>query len=243
MVRNDNYFYISGFLSLGIFLLFLTAFTIFMFSPKAIKNFALKKDNYISISVNIQSEKIPNIKQKPLEKSIVKESTPEVIQTKSIDDLFGDVWTKSVKIPKKTLKKPNTKRLQEISRKIKTIKKNNNQEVKDLFENINTTKITNKNKKVSTASEVNEYLARIQALVYAKFKPTNGMQGNEVLVVIELSAIGKLKDFRVLRYSSNSALNDEADTMRSKLLHVVFPTNPDNIAGTYKIKLIPEDKS
>ena len=98
-----------------------------------------------------------------------------------------------------------------------------------------------KSSKTSTASEVNEYLAKIQALVYEYFYPPQNSQGNSVKAVIELSAIGKVYDFRILRYSSNSELNSECDKIKERLSTVVFPKNPDNTSGTYIIILTSKE--
>ena len=241
MVRYNNYFYISGAISLSLFLLITILFILFMFSPDKIKNFALKKDNYISVSINMNSVKIPKIQTIKKVKPIVKESTPVIQKAQSIDDMFGDVWTKSIKAPKKVVKKTNTRRLNEISKKIKTVKKNKTKSVEDLFENINTNKTSDINKKDSTALVVNEYLAKIQALVYKYFFPPQNSQGNSVEVVINLSAIGQVVDFRILRYSSSQTLNDEADKVKSRLINVVFPKNPDNKSGSYTIILTSKE--
>jgi len=47
-----------------------------------------------------------------------------------------------------------------------------------------------------------------------------------VKAVIELSAYGKVLDFRILTYSGNEALNQECDLIKDRLIGVLFPSNP-----------------
>ncbi len=94
---------------------------------------------------------------------------------------------------------------------------------------------------MSTANAVNEYLAKIQALVYENFVPPPNSQGHTVKAVIELSAIGKVMDFRILTYSANSSLNDECDKIRDRLIGVLFPANPQNKSGSYIVMLTSKE--
>ena len=99
---------------------------------------------------------------------------------------------------------------------------------------------SDKASKASTGSDVNEYRATIQALVYEHFYPPENSQGKVVLAVIELDAFGKLVDFRILNYSGDTLYDSECDKIKNRLANVLFPKNPDNKSGTYKIQLISE---
>ena len=107
--------------------------------------------------------------------------------------------------------------------------------------NINTKEMSDEASSESKAFEVNEYLAKIQALVYKYFYPPANSQGNTVKAVITLSAIGKVQDFRILNYSVNKSLNDECDKVKNRLLNVVFPKNPQHVSGTYTIILTAKE--
>ena len=236
MARENSYFILSGFISLSLFSFFLFLFFYMMFSSSKIDTFALTKDNYISIS--LESIQTPTTKTK--KELVVPEKEPEVVQEIkeeikdiSIDDLFSDVWTKKIKIEKKE-KKINNKRLALIKKKINTnsskvVKKNTASNEEDI--------ISDENKKSSSGSEVNEYLAKIQAIVYKHFTPPANSQGYIVKAVIELSAYGKVKDFRILNYSSNQALNQECDKIKGRLVGVLFPSNPENKSFTIPVIL------
>lgn len=225
-----------------------------LFSSDEIKAFALTKDNYISISLTT-----PKLEQKsakksvttPIQKEIKKEEqvveptivenvkapvTPEV----DVSNLFNNIWTKDIKKVKITEKNIDNKRIQEIQKKINISQENKGSDIVKKVSNSDDKQSNEQESHRSTANEVNEYLAKIQALVYTHFNPPENSQGNSVKVVIELSMIGKVLDFRVLNYSGNSNLNEECDRMKQRLMSVVFPVNPENKSGTYIIILTSE---
>ncbi len=241
MDRNDRYFYISGFISLSIFIFFLTIFIYMLVSSDKINSFAMKKDNYISVSVVM-----PKIASSSVKKSVKKQvkqetSTPVKSKEINIDNLFSDVWTKSIKKTDKTDKKISNRRLMQIQKKITKSDENKVESISKKVRNMNAPKVDIESVKTSTATEVNEYLAKIQALVYEHFYPPQNSQGNSVEAIIELSPIGKVYDFRVLRYSANSELNSECDNIKDRLINIVFPENPDNSSGTYTITLTSKE--
>ncbi len=215
-----------------------------MFSQSKNSIYALKKDNYISISLNTP------IVEKVIKKTVVKPAvkpvaTQSVVKPKdvSVDDLFNDVWTKNIKKTKKVIKKKkvNNRRLLEIQKKSKTIDKKSVEPVIEKVDKSSAVVHSKKVEKKSTANEVNEYLAKIQALVYKNFIPPQNSQGHSVKAVIELSAIGKVMDFRILNYSENSSLNSECDKIKKRLMGVLFPANPKNSSGNYIIILTSKE--
>ncbi|MCF6310100.1 MAG: TonB C-terminal domain-containing protein [Sulfurimonas sp.] len=210
-------------------------------SSDKVKSFALKKDNYISVSL-ITPKISSNSAKKSVQKQIVKEKV-KAVETKEIDidNLFSDVWTKSIKKTEKTEKKVNKRRLLEIQKKINKSNENRVESISKKLQRMDAPKVKNESVKTSTASEVNEYLAKIQALVYEYFYPPQNSQGNSVEAIIELSPIGKVYDFRILRYSSSSELNSECDKIKDRLMGVIFPENPDNSSGTYTITLTSKE--
>lgn len=224
MDKKNPYFFISGFISLSLFSLFLFLFFYMMMSKTDIKAFALKKDNYISISLDLVPAPSKKIEKKI---STVKKEVQSVEEVKEIDigDLFSDVWTKDIKEKKK---KVDNKRLELIQKKIKKSKKQTSQPISELVTNNDANVIDTQTKKNSSGDEVNEYLAKIQGIIYKYFKPPVNSGGNTVKIIIELSAIGKVLDFRILTYSSNRALNEECDKIKERLLGVLFPINPEN---------------
>ncbi len=216
MAEDNRYFFISGILSFIIFALFGALFFMMLLQPSKIKNYALHKNNFVSISLeNIVTKSVA--KKKSRIKKVHPLVKPVDIPSENIDvnNLFSDVWTK--KISKKKPKPQDIKRLAQLSQQVPLSQKNEH--------------LTKEKEDVPTSSnaqEVNEYFAKIQAIVYEHFNVPPNSQGNSVKVVIELSSIGKLIDFRILNYSANDALNEEARRIKKRLLHVVFPIHPEN---------------
>ena len=238
MGNNSNYFYISGLISLSLFILILSLFALMMFSVDKVNSFALKKDNYISIS--LVSPKVQTKAAKKNTQSLPSSSESEALSEDiDVNDLFSDVWTK--KIVKKEKKPINSKRMNAIQKKIKKIESNRVESLSDKLNKIDNSKSNEQRSTSSTAQEVNEYLAKIQAIVYQYFYVPENSQGHSVKTVIELSALGKVIAFRVLTYSSNEALNEEVDKIKDRLQYVIFPKSPKNISTRTVVILISEE--
>jgi protein TonB len=231
MVKNSFLFFISGFVSLLLFFSLLSIVIYMAFINMKKPTFALKKDNYVSVSINfVQSTPKKNkvVVKKEIEEQPI---TPEVESTPQkkiqIDDLFSSVWTKDIKKIEKKKEQKNKRRLLDIEKKIKTLKKSQKSTLSKVVDTIDSNESL-KPKKISTGDEVNEYLAKINAIVYNHFNPPANSEGNSVKARIDLSAMGKVLDFRILNYSSNTYLNEECDKIKARLKGVIFPLNPDN---------------
>jgi protein TonB len=237
---NQRYFYLSGFIAFSLFFLFLSLFVVMLFKVYDMKSYALKKDNYVSVSIEIEPQK--NIMKKAVSSSVqIQSSSNEKTKNIDVNDLFSDVWTQKI-THKQTPKKPvNSKRIQEIQKQLHTTKEN---KVKSLTKSVKSIDYESKNtesKESSTANEVNEYLAKIQSIVYQYFNVPPNSEGNSVKTVIELDPFGKMLDFRVLTYSSNEALNREVDKIKERLRHVVFPVNPKHTNTKAVVILISKE--
>ncbi|MBN2782326.1 MAG: TonB C-terminal domain-containing protein [Campylobacterales bacterium] len=227
MDRDNYYFFLSGIISLSIFsfLAFIVLYG-YINIPQN-KVFALNKDKFISISIEMPKEEVVIPTPKP------EIQTPEIEESKEVDvgELFSDVWTKKIeKKEKPKEEKVLNKRLQDALTKTKTVEK---KEYKP--------SVVEKTQTTSSGDEVNEYLAKIQALVYKNFYPPQNSEGHSVKAVIELDTVGIVKDFRILRYSENEALNQECDKIKQRLLNQLFPTNPDNKQGSFIIILTSKE--
>lgn len=249
MDKDSFHFYVSGVLSLLLFIISLLLFLLAINQSDKIKFFALTKNDYISISMETSVDKVVKKEEtaqksetKPMEekaKDNVEEKKSDEVKKEKLDvsDLFGNIKTKNIEKHEEK-KEPNQKKNLEIEKKISQSVEN---KTDSISEKIKTIKAENKNQKsASSAPEVNEYLAKIQAIVYQYFNPPKNSQGKRVKAIIELSQIGKVLDFRILSYSSSAELNSECDKIKNRLISVVFPENPDNKSGTYTIILISE---
>ena len=239
MGNNERYFYLSGLLSFSLFFIFAVFFILLLFKSSHTTSYALKKDTFIAVNVVLNNEtQIHPKKQTAVLQP--KKTTSAENRNVDVNDLFSDVWTQKIDTTTQP-KKANSKRIQEIAKRIPTKKKTTASSLSEKLQDIQEIKSSAK-QTTSSAQEVNEYLAKIQAIVYKNFYPPVNSQGNVVRVIIELDPFGKMRDFRVLNYSGNEALNREVDSMKQRLVSVLFPKNPDNQQFRAIINLIPENK-
>ncbi|MEO1938228.1 MAG: TonB C-terminal domain-containing protein [Sulfurimonas sp.] len=233
---NNRYFILSGFLSLSLFAFFLSLFVYMLFVNASSKTYGLEKKNYVSVSI-VMPQTHKKFTQKKSAPQKVSSST-QAVQDIDVNDLFSDVWTPKAK--EVTKRKVNSKRLKDIAKKVKTLKKEQKSSLSQKIQNLD----SDDNKEAlssSAADEVNEYLAKIQAIVYEHFHVPPNTEGESVETVIELDPLGKMKDFRILRYSQSEALNAEADRIKERLKNVIFPKNPQNRSSRTKVVLISKE--
>lgn len=225
MVEKKSLFILSGVISLSIFILLLSFLLYAVYSSSEIKTYALTKDNFVSIS--LETSVTPTKKTKTMPTPV--EEKQNVTESKKIDigELFSEVATKEIN-KKVVEKKTEDRRAQEMQRKLKTKTENEAESILEKINNMDAPAKDAKDNPTSSGSEVNEYYAKIQAIIYEHYIPPLNSQGNTVKVVIELSAIGKVLDFRILTYSSNKAFNEECDKIKDRLKDVLFPVNPNN---------------
>lgn len=250
---NSRYFIASGLFSLVLFSLVLGAFFYVIANNSKNTSYALKKDNFISISIAISPEKQIATKSQnktietppietPEEEPVEEVTEAQEVQELNIDDMFSSVWTKDIKKEKIKDIKQDNKRHQEIVKKIKTVDANPTKPKAKKVEETSLDKGKDvSNKETSSGNEVNEYQATIQAIVYKHFLPPMDSSGHVIEAVIELSAIGKMIDFRILKYSNHQLLNEECDKIKNRLQSVLFPKNPENKSVRIKIILIPKE--
>ncbi|NOQ30969.1 MAG: hypothetical protein GQ570_07605 [Helicobacteraceae bacterium] len=236
MANNDRYFYISGFISL-IFIFFVVfLFAYMLIASNKIRSFALKKDNYIAISLNIAPSTSKAFTQKSKNRVKPERKKEEIsekiakLKTQDISSLFSSVKTQKVKQkPKKPKKVVDLKRLASLSKRIKTSTKN---DVEKISKKVKKLKLSKSSVEVSSASasssatHVDEYLAKIQVFVYNNFYPPASTEGSSAKIRIWLNENGKLSDFRILAKSNNSSFNEEVELLKERLNSLTFPRHP-----------------
>jgi len=257
---NNRYFYISGLLSFSIFFAVVLMFGFVLFHKSSIDTFAMQEDNYISVSLNME---IPPVISKndakpdptptpvvetppePIPEPAVEEivATPEPVDT-DVSSLFDDVWTQSAdtKVVKKE-EKIDTKRLAAIEKRIKTKEVKKSQKASDKIKTLQLTKpsIEVVGASVSTAPEVNKYLAKIHAQVKSKFFPPASTEGSSAKVRVTLDAGGHVTSYRVLVYSGSSIFNEEVDRLERRLKRIKFAENPERKSISLEIILTVEE--
>ncbi len=257
MASNSKYFYLSGLLSLSLFTLFLVLFISIVLQQEKLKQFALKKDNYISVSINMEAlnkknykkEKKKVIKKKPQPKKEIKPQEPKPIETPpevekptpkkivpKVSDLFSSITTEKIV--------PKTKKEPEIDKKLlsKLSKQTEKKEITD--DNTATSmmkKIEITSESASTSPDVNEYLAKIQAIIYEQFYPPMNSAGDSAVISIRLDRFGTLVSYKVLRYSGNDLFNSEVDRLERRLKRLTFLKHPEGKTESIKIILTSQE--
>ena len=207
-----------------------------MFAAQKDASFALSKDKFVAVSIVMPK----NIAKFTSSVTVPTSSTKSLSQDIDVNDLFSDVWTQKIK-PKPKKKEVNSKRIQDIAKKLKTADKNSVDSLAEKMEKLDLKESDKNEQQASTANEVNEYLAKIQAIVYQYFNVPPNSEGHSVKTVIELDPFGHMTDFRILNYSANEALNAEADKIKERLKNVVFPKNPQHKSSRTIVVLISKE--
>ena len=216
-----------------------------LFVEKKLHTYGLTKKKYISISLEAVPEKTKKsprnkvkLKKKMTKKIHKKRDTVDAVSENiDVDSLFSHIWTKKVDVRTKKKRKVDAKRIAEIEKSIETSTGDAKQRPKQV------SSVKSKSVKAgSSAPEVNEYSAKIHAIVYDHFFPPPNSEGEQIKAVIELSPLGKMLDFRILNYSGSDALNQEADKIKDRIKSIVFPKNPANENARVIIILKPEAK-
>jgi protein TonB len=256
--QQDRLFYVSGGLSFGIFLLTLFLFASVLFSYDSAKSFALSKQDYVAVSlVSVPLQKrTTKAKEKPApvkEPLPVKEPEPqteeELITTpeayEDASSLFENVWTQEVSAKKRPVKKPvtDTKRISTIEKRIKTAQKKQQHSAAQKIASVKLAKpsVSVQGSATSASSEVNEYYAKIQAIVYNHFNPPVNSEGNSAKVYLRLDADGRIKDARLLVPSGQPLFDNEVEALLRRLGSAVFPASPEGRPIELKIILTAEE--
>lgn len=235
--NDQRYFFISGIISFVIFTLLLVLIGYSIISTTKIEQFALTQSQYVSISLDIATpqpdtepkaevqQQVPDVVPTPV--SEVKQEVQPPQAVPEISDLFSSV--KPQKIQKK--EDDSAKRVEALSA-LERQMTNRGQNTPQLAEKVKNTALAKPSVKIiansgSTGPLVNEYHAKIQALIYSNYYPPSGSQGQSARIRIQVDASGKLTGYRVLAYSGNSAFNGEVDWLRDRLHGIAFPKHPD----------------
>ncbi len=234
------------------FFLLFALFVYFILIQEKIKSYALKKDDFIAVSIAIPTQKSQNTAAKPKPKPITKKvplssSKPKASPTETtedIDSLFSSVSTqKIVKAKKKPKKLLDQKKLASMQKRVKKVEKSENSKATEKIKDIELKRpvIEIVGQSSSSAEEVNEYLAKIQSDVYDHFQPPSNTQGNTAKIRVWIDSSGSLSDYKILAYSSSDRFNSEVDRLRERLNSLVFPEHPQGVPIVLDIILTAED--
>lgn len=253
MVSNsdDRYFLLSGAMSLGIFFGTVILFASVLLHHDSIKSFALNKADYISVSIAMPLQKKSS---KPAEKpALVPQTKPAASEppaaavpqvTEDVSTLFDNVWTQDVTAKKSVKKKPiDTKRLSAIEKRIKTTKSTKSTEATEKIKSLELARpsVEVVGSSASAAAEVNEYYAKIQAIIYDHFYPPANSEGSSAKVYLSIDAAGRVVSNRILVNSGNAFFDEEVEALMRRIGGIAFPKPPKGEALEIQIILTAEE--
>ncbi len=249
--QRDRLFYVSGAISFGIFFLTLVLFASVLFNYDAVKSFAMSKQEYVAVSlVTVPLQKQPTKAEKTPEPVKIPEppkepETEEELITspeayKDASTLFDTVWTQDISQKKRPEKKPvvDAKRISAIEKRINTVQKKERSSASEAISSLKLAKpsVSVEGSTSSAGAEVDEYYAKIQAIVYNQFLPPENTQGNTAKVYLRLNGSGRVQDARVLISSGQPLFDQEVAALLQRLRSVTFPASPDG--GPIELKII-----
>ncbi|WP_310440805.1 TonB C-terminal domain-containing protein [Sulfuricurvum sp.] len=231
--NQDRYFFLSGLISITLFLvlLFLSMYSLVL-SP-TIEHFAMKESEYVSVSLmepttaEIQtSTEALNAPEKAEPEPVEEKPIVEEEEIPEISDLFSQV--KVDRTPKKI--REESKHREQLSALEKEIlEKKDSPRFSDKVSKVDLVKPSVKmvTQSGSSGPIVNEYHAKIQGLVYTYFRPPAGTVGEVARVRMSIGASGKLISYKVITYSGNRSFNSEVEWLKDRLVSVRFPEHPE----------------
>lgn len=226
--NQERYFFLSGLISITLFvvLLFLAGYSLAV-SP-AIEQFAMTQSEYVSVSIMEPSNEV---QKSPEPQAVLEKSEPVQEEERSVEpepvpeisDLFAQV--KPDITPKK--KPEENKQLNALEKEV--LERKESPRFSDKVSKVELAKPSVKMipQGGSSGPLVNEYHAKIQALVYTYFRPPSGTAGEAARIRMKISAAGKLISYKVMSYSGNGSFNGEVDWLKDRLNSTRFPEHPD----------------
>jgi hypothetical protein len=223
-MEQKGYFYLGGFLSIGIYLLICLSFLVYVNAPKA-KKYDSNKTTVLELDLISTKSNEKKVAKKSPEKvqSVVKKSTSASIKkTADFKSLFANVETKAKKVAQKDAN--TVKESLDPSRfksKFQKQKKTDNVSVSKLLNDVKTT--TNMPTTSSTSNgEHDEYFSKIKELLWKRWNPMLLEEGLIVKVLVKISSDGSF-DYRIMKYSNNQRFDESLKEFLDSQLNEEFP--------------------
>ncbi len=233
--HNERYFFISGLISFSFFGVLVLLIGYSLVAATKIEQFAMTHSDVVSVSI---ADAVEITRSEPLEQSepaedlpVVEEETPAEAKSPAepvpeISDLFAQVKPKN-ESKKNAEAQKRSEQLNALEQEL--LKPKETSRISDKVKKVELSKLGMKMvvQGASSGPIVNEYHAKIQGLIYARFHPPSGTQGQAARVRITIDAAGRLVSYKVLAYSRSSSLNGEVDWLGERLEAVSFPSHPE----------------
>ncbi len=238
-MQEKSYFYLSGFLSLSLYLVICVLFLLYINAPKIKKFDSFSKTTVLELElISIKSNERKVAKKSMLKKQeVVKKSTSKLSKQRVVDtkSLFANVKIETKKIIEKkthTIKESiDPSRYKSKFQKQK--KSDTTISVSKLLNDVKTT--TNLPKNISnTKGEIHEYYSKIKEILWKRWNPRLLEDGLKIEVLVMITKSG-IFDYRIVKYSTDERFDKSLKEFLDVQKNEVFPTH--NIKSKVNIEI------
>lgn len=225
-MQQKNYFYISGVISIVLYLSFCTLLIFYINAPKPKKYDAFSKTTVLELEL-VSTKDTKNRIEKKVEKKIekiVKKSTSKSSEKKAdFKSLFANVKTKAKSISKQEVN--NVVASSDPSRfksKFEKQKKSENISVSKLLSDIKTTTKMS----ISTSSEHKNdpYYSKIYEILASRWAPTALASNLEAKVLVIITSDGGF-NYRFIKYSNDDRFDNSLKKFLDSQKNIPYPSH------------------
>ena len=229
IMQQKSYFYISGVISTGIYIIICISFLLYINAPKP-KKYDSNKTTVLElelISTKADEKKVAKkstVKEQELVKKSTSRSTKKTVDFKS---LFANVKTTSKEVVEKEVNAVNESLdPSRFKSKFQKQKKSDNAVVSKLLNDVKTA--TNMPKTTATSNgKEHVYFSKIKEILWQRWNPRLLDEGLEVKVLVMITNDG-IFDYRVMKYSNNQRFDESLKEFLNTQKNEQFPTHNIN---------------
>jgi len=230
-MQEKSYFYLSGFISVSVYLALCASFLFYINAPKPKKFDSFSKTTVLELElISTKSNERKVAKKSNLkEPKIVKKSTSISHKQKLVDPkaLFANVKTTEKKVvEEKTNIVKESGDPARYKADFQKQKKTDNSSVSKLLSDVKTTTNIPKNN-VSAKGETHEYFSKVKEILWQRWNPRLLEEGLVVKVLVMITNDGKF-DYRIVKYSKDERFDESLKEFLESQKNEAFPTHKIN---------------
>ena len=225
-MEKSNFFVVSGFISIFIYLLLCFLVFYYLITPKPKTYSFQSKATVLELDVIVEKsdkKRVEKKVEKVIEKKeeVTKEASISAEKKPDLKSLFGNVKTSETKVADKevnnVVKSIDPKR---FKAKFEKEKKSSNVKIDSLLTDTKTTTST-KNQNLSMGEESDEYFSKVNEMLY-KVKLTTREENLEAIVLVTISLNGNF-DYSFVSYSGNTNFDYSLKAFLDEQKSIIYP--------------------
>lgn len=230
-MQEKSYFYLSGFISVSVYLALCASFLLYINAPKPKKFDSFSKTTVLELELISTKSNERKVAKKSVQKQqeVVKKSTSKSSKQRAVNakSLFAKVKTTAKKVVEKEIH--TVKESIDPSRfksKFQKQKKTDNSSVSKLLSDVKTTTNMPKNN-ASAKGETHEYFSKVKEILWQRWNPRLLEEGLVVKVLVMITNSGKF-DYRIVKYSKDERFDESLKEFLESQKNEAFPTHKIN---------------